>query len=68
MFAALQRDPSNQYTALLTAAPFLAAGNGGDILEKGIRGALNRAPDNISNPKGAPYTEKAAEAIQGAFK
>ena len=44
-----------------------AAGNG-DILEKGIRGALDRAPDNISNPKGAPYTEKAAEAIQGLFK
>ena len=46
-----------------------AAGSGsGDVLEKGIRGALNRAPDNISNPKGAPYTEKAAEAIQGLFK
>lgn len=48
-------------------AMLAVAGNGGDILEKGIRGALNRAPDNISNPKGAPYTEKAAEAIQGVF-
>ena len=37
-------------------------------MEKGIRGALNRAPDNLSNPKGSPYTEKAAEAIQGVFK
>ncbi|CAK0740247.1 hypothetical protein CVIRNUC_001236 [Coccomyxa viridis] len=45
-----------------------ANGGGQDILEKGIRGALDRAPDNLSNPKGSPYTEKAAEAIQGVFK
>ena len=55
--------------SLTLSALICAAGSGsGDVLEKGIRGALNRAPDNLSNPKGAPYTEKAAEAIQGLFK
>ena len=54
--------------SLKLLAPACAAGSGGDVLEKGIRGALSRAPDNLSNPKGAPYTEKAAEAIQGVFK
>lgn len=35
-----------------------------DLLEQGIRGALDRAPDDLSNPKGAPYTKAASDAIK----
>ena len=35
-----------------------------DLLEKGIRGALSRAPDDLSDPKGAPYTKAASDAIK----
>ena len=34
------------------------------MLERGIRGALSRAPDDVSDPKGAPYTEAASEALK----
>ena len=35
-----------------------------DLLEQGIRGALNKAPDDLSNPKGAPYTKAASDTIK----
>ncbi len=34
------------------------------MLEQGIRGALAKAPDDLSNPKGAPYTKAASDAIK----
>jgi len=43
------------------------AGESGDILESGIRGALNRAPEDIKNPKGAPFTKAASDAIKNAL-
>ncbi|KAK9839421.1 hypothetical protein WJX81_001225 [Elliptochloris bilobata] len=35
-----------------------------DLLEQGIRGALAKAPDDLSDPKGAPYTKAASDAIK----